>query len=238
MSVHERYKKYISDQRNFFDSLISEEWHTYFSEDWDKVRRYEVARLFDIIQPASILDIGCGCGFHDQVMAGYHFVNDIQAIDYSKKSIEVANFQYPHEKVQRAAADLRDLAPAKYDLVVSWQVIEHLDDPDVYFSSALRILKSDGWLAIFTPNRLRFANVKLILQRRSIQFCDPQHFYEYTPGELKVFGARFRLEFLKWFGYGFSGLSKINRLPIEKRLSFGASFPWIADSFCILFKKP
>jgi 2-polyprenyl-3-methyl-5-hydroxy-6-metoxy-1,4-benzoquinol methylase len=238
MAVHERYQQFVSDQREFFDSLISEDWDTYFSEDWDKLRRYEVAALFELIQPETVLDIGCGCGFHDLEMAQYPFVAEIQAIDYSSKSIETANRQYPHPKVRRMTADLRDMTAASFELVVSWQVFEHLDDPDSYFSSALRVLKPEGWLVIFTPNRLRLSNVKRILKRQPIQYCDPQHYYEYTPKELKALGARFGLTFVDWFGYGLSGDKRIDRLPIEKRLRLGMRLPWVADAFCVLFKKP
>lgn len=238
MPAHERYQKFMPDQREFFDALISEDWDTYFSEDWDKLRRYEISKLFEMIQPASILDIGCGCGFHDQEMAHYPFVREVRAIDYSSKSIEAANRQYPHPKVHRTTADLTDLTEGNYDLVVSWQVFEHLDRPDDYFTSSLRVLKAGGWMAIFTPNRLRLSNIKRIVKRQPIQYCDPQHYYEYTPKELKAFGARFGLSFVGWFGYGLSGDKRVDGLPMEKRLRLGAHLSWFSDCFCVVFKKP
>ncbi len=237
MSVHKRYQNFVADQREFFDSLITEDWENYFSADWDTSRRYEVAKLFSLIQPATVLDIGCGCGFHDKEMAEFSYVKEIHAIDYSAKSIEAANREYPHPKVHRSTADLRDLSSASYDLVVSWQVFEHLDDPDAYFESALRVMKTDGWIAIFTPNRLRLSNVKRILKRQPVQYCDPQHFYEYTPRELKKIGKRFGLECVHWFGYGVSGDKLVDRLPMEKRLMLGSRLPLFADAFCVVFKK-
>ncbi len=237
MSVHERYRDYLPDQREFFDTLISEDWDSYFSEDWDKTRRFEVAALFDRIQPASILDIGCGCGFHDQEMATYPFVETVVGIDYSSKSIERANTHYPHPKVQRLVSDLGDLGTGSYDLVVSWQVFEHLNDPRLYFSSAMRVLKKDGWLVIFTPNRMRLANRKRILKRQAIQYCDPQHFYEYVPKEMKNIGLEHGLEFIDWFGYRLSGMKFIDRMDIQEKLKWGQRLPWFADLFCIIFKK-
>ncbi len=237
MPVQDRYKQFLPDQREFFDSLITEDWETYFSVDWDTSRRYEVTKLFSFIQPETVLDIGCGCGFHDKEMAEFPFVQKIHAIDYSAKSIEAANREYPHPKVHRSTTDLRDLSKASYDLVVSWQVFEHLDDPDAYFQSALRVTRLGGWIAIFTPNRLRLSNVKRILKRQPVQYCDPQHFYEYTPREIKKIGKLFGLECIHWYGYGLSGVNRIDQLPIKRRLDLGASLPWLADSICLIFKK-
>lgn len=237
MSVHERYRDFMPDQREFFDALVSEDWDSYSSKEWDETRKYEVAALFDRIQPASILDIGCGCGFHDQEMARYPFVESVLGIDYSSKSIEAANKHYPHEKVQRMAADLADLHKGEYDLVVSWQVFEHLNDPHLYFSSALRVLRPGGWLVIFTPNRMRLTNLKRILKGEPVQYCDPQHFYEYVPKEIKKIGLDHELKFIDWFGYRLSGLKFIDKMEHSKQLRLGSSFPWFADLFCMIFKK-
>jgi 2-polyprenyl-3-methyl-5-hydroxy-6-metoxy-1,4-benzoquinol methylase len=156
MSVHSRYQQLLHDQRQFFDELITEEWESYKSEAWDYSRRFEVSRLLRRMQPARILDIGCGCGFHDVQLARYDFVTRVDAIDYSSRSIEKANEAYPHPKVFRRVADFAtdEIAPV-YDLVVSFQVFEHLADPDPYFQYCLRARRPGGVIAIVTPNRRR-----------------------------------------------------------------------------------
>ena len=90
---------------------------------------------------------------------------------------------------------------------------------------------------IFTPNRLRLSTVKRILKYQPIEYCEPQHFHEYTPRELKKIGKRFGLECVHWFGYGFSGDLRVDRLPMQKRLTLGSWVPIIADTFCIIFKN-
>src|SRR3546814_5503301 len=91
MAVQDRYQTCVQDQLEMFYELITEDWETYLNSDWDQSRRFEVAFLFDQVRPETVLDVGCGCGFHDQVMAGYDFVREVHAIDYSAKSIERAN---------------------------------------------------------------------------------------------------------------------------------------------------
>ncbi len=237
MAVHERHPTYLADQRAFFDALITDEWPSYISADWDALRRHEVAQLFKRIEPATVLDIGCGCGFHDKEMARYPFVREVHGIDYSGKSIEAAEREYPDPKIRRSTADLRDLPSANYDLVASWQVFEHLDDPKAYFESALRVCKKGGHIAIFTPNRMRLSNVLRILKRQPIQYLDSQHFHEYAAGEIKALGRRFGLTVGATFGQGLSGIGWIDRLPIEQRLRFGGFLSPIADGICVLFRN-
>ncbi|WP_337996696.1 class I SAM-dependent methyltransferase [Oleispirillum naphthae] len=235
MPVQDRFQSYVEDQREFFDALISEDWESYRSDDWDTTRRYEIAALFQRVQPKTILDIGCGCGFHDREMAEYPFVREVLGIDYSAKSIEAAETHYPHPKVRRKVADLRDLAGETFDMVVSWQVFEHLADPKAYFAAALKVLRPGGRLVIFTPNRLRLSNRIRRLKGLEPQLCDPQHFHEYVPGEVEAIGRAFHLSRADGFGYGLSGVGILNRIGVRNRLRWGTVLASAADAFCVIF---
>lgn len=238
MSVQDRYQQYLSDQRRVFDELITEDWDTYFSTEWDIVRRFEVAQLFARIRPARILDVGCGCGFHDQEMANYSFVKTVDAIDYSEKSVQKAEEAYPHEKVTRWVADLAKDHPRKiYDLVVSFQVFEHLDKPDSYFRYCREACADDGHIAIFTPNRGRLRNVLRRLLGLKAELLDPQHFREYSRSELRSLGELYGFEYAYSFGYGMNGAGWIDRRPVDARLRMGQSVPWFANCFCLLMRK-
>ena len=238
MSVHDRYREYVPDQREFFDTLITEDWESYNSAEWDEIRHFEIGQLFARIQPETILDVGCGCGFHDQAMATYPFVRSVDAIDYSSKSIETANKHYPHENVQRWAADITMLGcDRQYDLVVSYQVFEHVDTPDVFITRSAELLRPGGHLAIFTPNRSRLSNVLRRLKGQKPELCDPQHFREYSPREIRSLAEPNGLEFVSWFGYGLNGMKFVDRQPASRRLRWGTSLPWIANCFCLLLKK-
>ncbi len=240
-SAQEKYPEFLDDQRQFFDELISGEWQTYQSADWDRRRRFEIDSLFRLVSPRTVLDVGCGCGFHDVLMAEKIGVTDVVGIDYSEKSIEAANRFYPHPKVRRRVEDIGQAAEiGQFDLVVSFQVIEHLTDPAGFLRNCLHQVASGGYVAAVTPNRLRLSNRLRTLAGGHATLGDPQHFREYVANDLIAFGRENGLDYFGSFAYGVSlRIPKTNRnlLPLSLSLGFGRYFPTLADCFCVVFKK-
>jgi 2-polyprenyl-3-methyl-5-hydroxy-6-metoxy-1,4-benzoquinol methylase len=241
MSVQDRFPQPLEDQRAFFDELITEEWDTYRSDTWDITRRYEVARLFRRTQPRSILDIGCGCGFHDADMARYEFVERVDAIDYSEQSIRRANHEYRHPKVHRRVGDLtKAYVGPTYDLVVSFQVIEHLRTPDAYFAFVKSACRPGGAIAIFTPNAARLDNRIRRWRREPPAMLDPQHFREYTAAELRTIGERNGLAVRDSFAYLLQSLihPTLTPRPHARSIRWGSFVPPIASALAIVFEMP
>lgn len=240
MSVQSRYPRALEDQRQFFDELITEDWDSYQSEAWDYSRRYEIDRLFRHMTPRAILDVGCGCGFHDAEMANCAFVERVEAIDYSTESIKKADEVYPHPKVTRRVADLATDDPGRvFDLVVSFQVFEHLVDPDVYFKFCLRACRPGGLIAIATPNRLRLDNRIRQWRGEPLALIDPQHFHEYTHGELRAFGRSYGLVERDFFGNGLHSLiyPRLTPKPHTRSAKWGTHLPWLATVLVIVFEN-
>jgi 2-polyprenyl-3-methyl-5-hydroxy-6-metoxy-1,4-benzoquinol methylase len=153
VSVQDRYRAYVSDQRRHFDELVTEDWETYLQREVTELWRFEVGLLLRWVRPATILDLGCGCGFHDAEMARPSFVQRIDAVDYSVKSIERAERSFAHPKVRYRVADfLGSELTGAYDLVVSFQVIEHLEAPVDFLRLCGRRCRPGGRVALFTVN--------------------------------------------------------------------------------------
>lgn len=241
MSVHSRYQQRLVDQRQFFDELITEEWDTYKSDAWDYTRRFEVANLLRGITPRRILDIGCGCGFHDVELARPDFVERVDAIDYSARSIEKADEAYPHPKVVRRVADLAsDAVAPEFDLVASFQVFEHLPDPDVYFRYSVSACKPGGYIGIVTPNRLRLDNRIRQWRGEPPAVLDPQHFYEYTVAEIVALGERYGLTKTRSFAHTFHSMiePRLNVADYARRTRLGAWLPPVANIIGVVLQKP
>ena len=238
-TTQEKYPSFLDDQREFFDEMITSEWHTYQNADWDMRRRFEVDCLFRLVSPRTVLDVGCGCGFHDVLFAEKPGVGSVTGIDYSEKSIDMANRTYLHPNVQRHVDDIgRMRAGEKYDLVVSFQVIEHLSNAGTFLLDCHKHTASGGHIAVVTPNRLRLSNRLRLLAGVKVKLGDPQHFHEYTAPELTKIGDEVGLKCVGGFAYGLTlNLPRIgvNILPSRLGLKLGRFFPSAADCFCVVF---
>lgn len=219
----------------FFDTQISERWETFLSEEWDFSRRYESARLFDFVQPATILDIGCGCGFHGPELARPESVKLVHETDWSAKCIEKANEVYPHPKVERFPADYRNL-DGKYDLVTSFQVIEHIPDAEEFLTACRRL--SNGHVAVVTPNFDRLDNLLADMRRKPRSFVDPKHYREFTRRTLRESARRCGLEECGFFAYDLYSTSTpfLRSMNYRKRVPLGRWFPWGARVLGSIFR--
>ena len=228
----------MEDQRSFFDELVSEDWNEYLSEDWNSERKREIERLFKCISPHRILNVGCGSGYHDLLMAEFPFVSEIVGIDYSKKSIEVANLEFPHSKIRREVSDITDYKNRMFDLVVSFQVIEHLTDPQMFLLECKKRCAKGGWIAVFTPNRKRLTNRFRAVIGLNLVLEDPQHFAEYTVRDLIDMGSKMGLTAIDDFSYNLTfEVPKFGWQLIPKRWSkhLGKRIPSFANRFAVVF---
>jgi 2-polyprenyl-3-methyl-5-hydroxy-6-metoxy-1,4-benzoquinol methylase len=238
-STQEKYSVYLENQSIFFNDLITNDWESYNDLHWDKVRKFEVDQILKTISPvAKILDVGCGCGFHDLLMAENKEVEEVFGIDYSEKSIETANRIYSHNKVKRKVGDIFSIEPGNYDLVVSFQVIEHVTDSLAFLKACARQVRPGGWVVVATPNRERIHNRFRRLLWLDPILEDPQHFLEYTAPELTRIGKMAGLNTESIIGYGLTlNIPKLGYPIIPKGMwRIGFSIPSYADRFCLILR--
>jgi SAM-dependent methyltransferase len=172
-------------------------------------------------------------------MALYSFVETVDAFDYSAKSVAKADETYPHSKITRWVGDIaKDVPRRQYDLVVSFQVFEHLNDPSSYFRFCRAACRPGGVVAIFTPNRLRMSNRLRIRKGLAPLLLDPQHFKEYTAPEIRELGGAAGFHAAGYFAYGIDGLPMLNRLSNRAILGLGALVPRIGSGVCVLLRAP
>jgi radical SAM superfamily enzyme YgiQ (UPF0313 family)/SAM-dependent methyltransferase len=107
-----------------------------------------------------VLDFGCGSGYGTHLLGTRAAV--AHGIDYSSQAITYASHQYArrntsffHLDATSAEDVFRVLNPESYDIITSFDVIEHIANYRVYLVNVARLLKGDGTLIIGCPNRLQ-----------------------------------------------------------------------------------
>src|SRR5262249_18854211 len=171
-------QRYQSDQRAYFDVLVTDGWNTYNWKHRALREAFDIEQIFRITGPvATVLQVGCGVGSQDPIIASYDFVARVDAIDPSERSIERAEQNFPHPKVQRWVAGYEDLPErGAYDLTLSVDVFEHLDHPDAYLRKMRSVVKPGGYIAVVTPNPLRWQNLALRAQGKPPVLLAVSHF--------------------------------------------------------------
>jgi len=144
-----------------FKRIYPPSYHAYnFSENNFgfpyKVRsRIERWRLLhdcsDLPDNAKIMDIGCGDGFHLELLRSSGKKNwSLEGVDIDKHAIEAASVK--GLKVHMGPVEKIDLPGEDYDLIFMLMTIEHVERPDEQLRGIRRLLKRGGRLVIVTDN--------------------------------------------------------------------------------------
>lgn len=120
-------------------------------------RRHEVVyqRLADRCAGAEVLEAGCGEGYGADLIAGV--ARRVVAVDYDAAAVAHVRSRYPRVEVRQANLVELPLPDASVDVVVNFQVIEHLWDQTQFVVECARVLRPGGLLLMSTPNRVTFS---------------------------------------------------------------------------------
>lgn len=114
---------------------------------WYRERRHLLARQIRGLVPGRALDIGAAGGGNTRVLRNHGW--DAAALEYGAEGAEVA-----HRRglaTLRADATSLPLADDSLDLVVAFDVLEHLHDDDSAVREVRRVLKPTGTYLVAVP---------------------------------------------------------------------------------------
>lgn len=97
-----------------------------------------------------LLDVGCGSGWSSYVFSklGYETVG----VDLNPEAFEPAIT--PNLTLREGSALALPFSDNSFDIVATYQMIEHVPDPQLAVLEMLRVLKPNGILCIVSPNLL------------------------------------------------------------------------------------
>jgi ubiquinone/menaquinone biosynthesis C-methylase UbiE len=143
-----------------------------------------------------VADVACGEGLGAREMAAGGAAR-VDGFDSSSKAIVAASRAMSDRRLAFCVADATRLPvrDGTYDILVSFETIEHIDDDRRFLAEAARVLKPAGRFVCSTPNRrLLDPGTKITNQP-----FNPFHVREYTQGELEGLLREFFAS-IAWFG--------------------------------------
>jgi SAM-dependent methyltransferase len=119
-------------------------------------RRHEVVyqRLSERCRDREVLEAGSGEGYGADLIAT--IASRVIGLDYDESAVAHVRARYPRVEMLHGNLAELPLPDASVDVVVNFQVIEHLWDQGQFVAECLRVLRPGGVLLMSTPNRITF----------------------------------------------------------------------------------
>ena len=118
----------------------------------------------NFLKGLKILDIGCGGGLISEPMA--RLGGNVTGIDASIKNVKVANIhsQKNNLKIEYLNCSPEQLEqPEKFDIILNLEIVEHVEDINLYFESCNKLIKKNGLMFTATINRSLMSYLKAII---------------------------------------------------------------------------
>jgi SAM-dependent methyltransferase len=139
-------------------------------------KAYEYAG--EMMRERSLLDWGCNDGYGLELLKG--FTSQLAGLDSAEDSVRAARQRLPElsSMIQIYDGARLPFPASSFDVVTSFQVIEHVTDLRTYLSHIVEVLKQGGVAIFTTPN-------KLLRLDPGDKPWNPFHVREFLPSELR-----------------------------------------------------
>jgi len=172
---------FLSDNISKFDASKD---HDYLFTKDHQLRSEILIKLIEevvskkINQPQRILSIACSTGvIEEKIKNKFNLI--VFGIDGAKKSLKIAQRRGIIVKHADISADILPFENSYFDFVFAGEIIEHIFDTRFFLEEIHRVLKTNGYLILSTPNLARLDDrLKFLLGKTPRQIA-PFHPYLY-----------------------------------------------------------
>lgn len=173
---------------------------------WEHVERYRFACRY--VRGKDVLDIACGEGYGTAAM-GKAGARSVIGVDIDPQAVEHARHRYQID-ARLGSAETIPVENDSVDVVISFETIEHVPNPETFLDECVRVLRPGGVLVISTPNLEVY---------REVTPDNPFHCSEMSVQDFKkLLGARFESTVMfgqhlpePWF-MRYRGLGRLGRI--------------------------
>lgn len=132
--------------------------------------------------PKHVLEVGCGEG---------HFLNKIE------KAFKVKGSEYSEKSIKKLIEKgiEFDSDQDSYDFILTFQVLEHVEDPKTFLRTIISKLEAGGCILITVPNN----DSKLMQERFGLLDYPPHHMTQWTRKALENISSLYGLEIIEYY---------------------------------------
>ena len=163
----------------------------------------------DFLKGLNILDIGCGGGLISEPMA--RLGANVTGIDASEKNVNIAAI---HSKKSGLKINYINTSPEnfnssnQFDIILNLEIVEHVDNINLYINSCNKLLKNKGIMFTATLNRTFISYIKAIIGAEYVLRWLPIGTHDWNkflkPEELEAFLSKEKFSTLDITGLSFN----------------------------------
>lgn len=144
------------------------------------IKRYhEILDAFEAVRKTNrILDVGCGIGYFLDVAKSRGW--DVYGTEYTEDAVKIC--QSKGITMHAGALNPQNYAAESFDVITSFEVIEHINTPNEEIQRIFSLLRTGGYFYVTTPNFNSLLRYYLGPKYNVIGW--PEHLSYYTPKTL------------------------------------------------------
>ena len=193
------------------------------------IKNFKISSKSFPLKNINILDIGCGGGLLSEPIC--RLGANVTAIDASLKNIEVAKY---HSKKNKLNIDYMCSSPdklkikKKFDVVLNMEIVEHVEDINLFLKKSSQLLKKNGLMFVATLNKtlksyiFAIVGAEYILRWLPIGTHDWDKFV--TPHNLIQFSKKNNLKLDKLDGIKFNLFADKWQISEDKSINYISIF--------------
>ena len=152
----------ININGNYYRQYYSKDYYTeetknpFLKAISNLIFRLSFARLLKLIKKFKpvgnkVLEIGCARGKVLNMLPGIY---EKYGVEVNQNAVRCIKKHYPDIKIfNRKIDDPLFKCTTKFDVIIMWHALEHIDDPLSFFKSVIKLLAEDGVIIFEIPNR-------------------------------------------------------------------------------------
>lgn len=191
--------------------------------------------------PIKLIELGCGDGYVLQYIARVMPELELTGVDSNPVRIQRVRQQLRKIDLRQESAENTSFPPASFHICVCSEVLEHVIDDLGLLREMHRLLRSDGFVVITTPNLWTLPNRLKKIRGLAPEIYVPDHRREYSQKELidKVKNSGFDIITFRSIGFYLPRMHFFSHFPFFIKLLFliARCLPSWGRIFIILAKK-